>query len=82
MEEGVWKMKAFHIACGSSNLSLLEVRKGKRSIFLDKCNHCDRIIEAHEINSTRMLLYKAVSNVELGSRSDDTAKMIIESCKK
>lgn len=42
-------MKAYHVACNSSKLSLVvEERKG-RIIMHDFCDHCQRPLEGHEI---------------------------------
>ena len=75
-------MKPFHKSCGSSNLSTIEVKKRNRSIFFDKCDHCDKIIESYEIDNSMILLNKAISNIKFSQQPDDIAKMIILSCRK
>jgi hypothetical protein len=74
-------MRPYHIACNSTNLSTVKINKGHRTIIFDKCEYCNRIIESHEINSSRILFYKAISNIKSRPQSGDMAKMIIRSYK-
>ena len=75
-------MDAFHKACGSTNLSVVEIKKKNRTILFDVCNHCDRLIESYEIDQNRICLNRAISNIVLSPKSDNLAKMIIESHRK
>ena len=75
-------MQPYHIACGSTDLGIKRVIRGERVILFDECNHCGKTIEAREINASIVQLHKAVSNIKLGVYPDETAKMIIESCRK
>ncbi len=74
-------MRPFHKSCGSTDLSIEKIKVDRnRIMIMNKCNHCNRLIESYEIDMNRILLNKAVSNIR--GNNNTLHKMIVESYRK